>query len=160
MAASRYRNIGEREVPISIVVDRGGRVAETGDIFVASTGDDVSAAELSSLTFEVPGAEGSAAAVDEGTGSLPHPNAAAVGDATVPLEATEVCLEWFFRAKSSEIETSVVGAAESQLKIFAPAAPPLRPSTTRPVIESSSIHRLTILIDCSRTWEFCHPTRT
>jgi NADPH-dependent 2,4-dienoyl-CoA reductase/sulfur reductase-like enzyme len=70
----------------------GGRVAETGDVLVASTGD-VSAAELGSLTFEVRGAEGGAAAVDEGAGSLPHPNVAAVGDAAVPLDATEVCLE-------------------------------------------------------------------
>ena len=139
----------------------GGLVFETGDVLVASTGDD-SAVEAGSgsLTFEVRGADGGAAAVGEGSGALPHPNVAAVGDATVPLEATEVCLEWFLRAKSSEIENSVDGAAESQLKILAPAAPPRRPRTTRPVIESSSIHRLTILMDCSRTVELPHPIRT
>lgn len=129
----------------------GGLVFETGDVFVASTGDDsVVEAGSGSLTSEVRGTDGGAAAVGEGRGAWPHPNDAAVGDAT-PLEAAEVCLEWFLRARSSEIENSVDGAEESQLNIFAPAAPPLRPRTTRPVIESSSIHRLTILMDCSRT---------
>jgi hypothetical protein len=130
----------------------GGLVFETGDILVASTGDDSTIeADSGSLTLEVRGADGGAAAVGEGIGAWPHPNDAAVGDAAVPLETAEACLEWFLRASSSEIENSADGAEESQLKIFAPAAPPLRPRTTRPVIESSSIHRLTILIDCSRT---------
>jgi hypothetical protein len=70
----------------------GAFVFDTGDVFVASTGD-VSTDDLGSLVVEVRGAEEGAATVGEGMGLLPHPNAAAVGDATVPLEAAEACLE-------------------------------------------------------------------
>lgn len=99
--------------------------------------------------------------VSGAAGALLHPNAGVVGEAMVAFELVDVCLEWLFRLNNSEIENSDGGADESQLKILPDVAPPIRrPSTTRPAIESSSIHRRTITMPSPRSVDVPQLMRT